>query len=384
MRQGKEAVEVWRSYFEKVLNEGGNSEDQGGGNVLGDESSWIDEGITREEVEQALGELKRRAAPGTDGLTSRNGWQQGVSGLLALPLQLVLGQWDDPHRMEECNCTHTKRRVRCVCRMNELRGISLVPVAYKAMCGIIQERLTQVVGERNLVAEEQGGFRRGRGCRDQLLTLMLLGQIKAMSKRGMFAGFINFRKAYDRVDREKLWGCLERMGLGGCVSAFLKVVYTGTRSEVKVGEEHSKPFRVACGLRQGCILSPLLFSLYINSLVNKLKRADVGVMCRGQLISALLYADDALIFAEDEELMRRGLDILAEWCEEWSVKVNVEKCGVMHLRRKGVKRSDKRFHVGGEEIKVMEEYKYLGGVVDEYLSNVRMVEESKGRSKGTK
>ena len=57
------------------------------------------------------------------------------------------------------------------------------------------------------------------------------------------------------------------------------------------------------------------------------------------------------------------------------MKVNVEKCGVMHLRRKGVKRSDKRFHVGGEENKVMEEYKYLGCVVDEYLSNVRMVEE---------
>ena len=55
--------------------------------------------------------------------------------------------------------------------------------------------MTEVVGERNLVAEEQGGFRRGRGCRDQLLTLMLLGQIKFMSKRGMFAGFIDFRKA---------------------------------------------------------------------------------------------------------------------------------------------------------------------------------------------
>ena len=53
------------------------------------------------------------------------------------------------------------------------------------------------------------------------------------------------------------------------------------------------------------------------------------------------------------------------------MEVNIEKCGVMHLSRKGVKRSDKRFHVGGEEIKVMEEYKYLGCVVDEYLSNVR-------------
>ena len=70
----------------------------------------------------------------------------------------------------------------------------------------------------------------------------------------------------------------------------------------------------------------MLFSLYIISLVRKLKEAKVGVMCRGQLISALLYADDAVIFAEDEELIRRGLDILAEWCEEWSGKVNVDNC----------------------------------------------------------
>ena len=93
---------------------------------------------------------------------------------------------------------------------------------------------------------------------------MLLGQIKAMSKRGMFAGFIDFRKAYDRVDREKLWGSLERMGLGGRVSAFLKAVYTGTNSEVKVGGECSKHFRVTCSLRQGCIdsLTPAVLTIH--------------------------------------------------------------------------------------------------------------------------
>ena len=54
--------------------------------------------------------------------------------------------------------------------------------------------MTQVVEEKQLLAEEQGGFRKGRGCRDQVLTLTLLGQIKAMSRRGMFAAFIDFRK----------------------------------------------------------------------------------------------------------------------------------------------------------------------------------------------
>ena len=67
------------------------------------------------------------------------------------------------------------------------------------------------------------------------------------------------------------------MGIGGRVTAFLKAVYADVSCEVKVGEERSKPFRVACGLRQGCNLLPLLFSLFINSLVTKLKDAEVGV-----------------------------------------------------------------------------------------------------------
>ena len=62
-----------------------------------------------------------------------------------------------------------------------------------------------MVGVKNLVAEEQGGFWKGRGCRDQLLTLVLLGQVKAVAKRAMLAGFIDFKKAYNRVNWEKLW-----------------------------------------------------------------------------------------------------------------------------------------------------------------------------------
>ena len=124
------------------------------------------------------------------------------------------------------------------------------------MCSVIQGRLKHVVEERNLVAEEQGGFRKGRGCRDQLLTLVLLGQVKAVAKRGMLAGFIDFKKAYDRVDRGKLWGCLEKMGIRGRVTAFLKAVYSDVSCEVKVGEKCSEPFGVSCGLRQGVFSHP--------------------------------------------------------------------------------------------------------------------------------
>ena len=89
----------------------------------------------------------------------------------------------------------------------------------------------------------------------------------------------------------------------------------------------------------------------------------------------LLYADDAVILAEDERSMRRGLDTLAEWCSEWAVDINVETCGVMHVRRKGVKRTEVKFYVGGDEVKVVEEYKYLGCVVNEHLQSTKVAEE---------
>ena len=80
--------------------------------------------------------------------------------------------------------------------------------------------------------------------------------------------------------------------------------------------------------------------------------------CGSKLISMLLYADYVVIFAEDEKSMRLGLDVLMGWCREWSIEVNGEKCGVMHMRRKGVKRTEEKFCVGEEEIAVVEEYIY--------------------------
>ena len=129
-------------------------------------------------------------------------------------------------------------------------------------------------------------------------------------KRGIFTAFIDFKKAYDRVDRSKLWRCLENKGLNGRLTDFLKAAYTKLSCEVKVSEEFSEQFGVTNGLRQGCVLSPLLFALYINSLINELKKAGVGIDCRGQRVAALLYADDMVLFAEDEKIMRLGLRIL--------------------------------------------------------------------------
>ncbi len=209
-----------------------------------------------------------------------------------------------------------KKRSRGVCKTDNYWGISLTSVAYKAMCSVVHRRLLHMVEEKQLVVEEHGGFRKGRGCRDQLMTLVLLRQMKVVMGRGMFASFIDFKKAYDRVDQGILWGCLKGMGIEGQTLAFLKAAYTDLSYEVKVGAGCSDPFEVSCGLRQGCILSPLLFSLFINLVVVRLKEAEVGVKCGSKLIFMLLYTDDAVIFPEAKKSMRLRFDVLMRWCRE--------------------------------------------------------------------
>ena len=176
--------------------------------------------------------------------------------------------------------------------------------------------------------------------------------------------------------------CLKHLGLRGRLGAFLEELYSGVECEVRVGEELSNPFEVTTGLRQGCVLSLLLFSLYINGVVEKLREAKVGVRCGEEQVPALLFADDMVILAEGEEELRRGLGVLEEWCSEWAMKVNADKCGVMHLRRNGVKRTTSLFSVGGERVKVVKSYKYLGCIVNEHMDCREMVRERATAGRG--
>ena len=80
-----------------------------------------------------------------------------------------------------------------------------------------------------------------------------------------------------------------------------------------------------------------------------------------------------VILAEGEIELRRGLGVLEEWCSEGTMKVNADTCGVLHIRRNGVKRITSLFSVSGERVKVVESYKYLSCIVNEHMDCREMV-----------
>ena len=117
-----------------------------------------------------------------------------------------------------------KKQVKGVCEVDNFRGISLSSIVCKVMCMILNMRLSMVAeGDQRINAEEQGGFRKMRGCRDQVLSLVLLGQMEMLKTSSgiMMTAFIDFSKVYDRIDRGKLWKCLQSMGVNGKFLSFL-------------------------------------------------------------------------------------------------------------------------------------------------------------------
>ena len=98
-------------------------------------------------------------------------------------------------------------------QIEQLCGVSLTSTVSKVLCMVLNNCLLSVAEEEGLIADEQGGFRKRRGCRDQVLTLVLLGQMEMVKKtNGMMVAFIDFSKACDKVDRRKLWSCLKGWG----------------------------------------------------------------------------------------------------------------------------------------------------------------------------
>jgi hypothetical protein len=95
-------------------------------------------------------------------------------------------------------------------------------------------------------------------------------------------------------------------------------------------QEH---YDVDIGLKQGCLISPILFNLYINDLAVELKDAECGIAAGGEMLSVLLYADDLVLLSSTEQGLQQQLDVLHSWCERWKLTVNVEKSKVMHFRR---------------------------------------------------
>lgn len=142
--------------------------------------------------------------------------------------------------------------------------------------------------------------------------------------------FVDLKVAFDNVDREKLWEILERKGIDRRLIMRLKRIYVGTRSVVRTKDGLSDKFVTRKGVKQGCVLSPLLFNLYVAELDDYLRKRGVGgVALESDRIWLLAYANDMMLVAKNRVALIDMLDTLKLFLKKRALELNVDKnCGV--------------------------------------------------------
>ena len=150
----------------------------------------------------------------------------------------------------------------------------------------------------------QTGFRKGRGTRDQIADIQWIIKEAREFQKNMYFCFIDYAKAFDCVDHNKLWKILKEMGMPDHLTCLLRSLYAGQEATVRTGHGTTDWSQNGKGVCQGCILSLWLFNLYAEYIMIKagLDEAQAGIKIARRNTNNLRYADDTTLMAEREEL----------------------------------------------------------------------------------
>ena len=152
----------------------------------------------------------------------------------------------------------------------------------------------------------QAGFRKGRGIRDQIANICWNIEETRKFQKNIYFHFIDYAKAFDCVYHNKLWKILKEMQILDHLTCLLRNLYAGQQATVRTRHGTTDWFEIVKGVHQGCILSPCLFNLYAEYIMQnaRLDEAQAAIKIAGRNINNLRYAVDTTLMAESEEELK--------------------------------------------------------------------------------
>ena len=197
------------------------------------------------------------------------------------------------------------------------------------MLKILQDRLQQYVSCE--LPDVQAGFRKGRGTRYQIANICWIIEKAREFQKNVYFCFIEYAKAVDCVDHNKLWKILKKMGIPDHLTCLLRNLYAGYKATVRTGHGTTDWFQIGKGVHQGSILSPCLFNLYAKYIMRNagLEEAQAGIKIARRNMNNLRYADNTTLLAESEEELKSLLMKVKEESEKVGLKLNIQKTIIM-------------------------------------------------------
>ena len=243
----------------------------------------------------------------------------------------------------------------------DFRTISLISHTSKILLHLINSRITPII-ERHL-SNTQMGFRKGRGTKDAIFQLRMLVERSMQVNKKVYACFVDYQKAFDRINHEKLLKIMEKAGIPDLERKLIKSLYWNQYAVVKTADGKSRRICIRRGVRQGCIISPILFNLYSEYMMKELEDNINGIKIGGKNYTNLRYADDAVFVSDQEAELQTIITSLCEICKEYGMDVNVKKTKTMVLNKSG--KTQCSVTANGTKLEQVSQYKYLGSCITE-------------------
>ena len=356
----------WRDHFSGLLNKTLNDptlrDRLRNSSVRHPPMDLPDEPPSRDEISDALKKIKKYKAPGFDNIQAellRNGGNSLLDELEDLYRQI----WSE----EKIPDIWRKGIITIVPKSGDIsvcsnnRGITLLSVALKLLNRILVSRITPELDK--VLRYNQAGFRKGRSCGEQIFVIrQLFERCKEYSNHPLYACFVDYKAAFDSVDRTILWETLEKYGIPSKYINLIKEGYNGFEACVLVDGTPSDWFEVEGGVKQGDVPSPMLFNVLIDHIATESyddaqKILGVFISALGEFLTDCEFADDNITVSESEQNLQKLMDNLIYYSEGANLVINTKKTKVMANRPANIS-------VNGTILEQVPFYKYLGSYID--------------------
>ncbi|KAK7101726.1 hypothetical protein V1264_020063 [Littorina saxatilis] len=352
----KEIEERWAEHFQEVLNRP-DPEDTPEIEEAEEDLDINTEPPTKEEIIRAIKTLKNNKAPGGDCLNAELfKTDPETSAAILQPL------FEEIWKKEEVPSEWTKGIIIKLPKKgalndcNNWRGITLLSVPSKILAKIIIQRISDSVDKT--LRKEQAGFRKNRGCMDQIFALRNIIEQCTEWQRQLYINFVDFQKAFDSVHRDSLWKILRHYGIPQKMVQLVRSFYQNYSCTVG---DNNISFQVKTGVRQGCVMSSVLFNLAIDWVMrNTTKDAQRGI--RWTLFSFLDdldFADDLALLSHTHKHIQEKTDRLCMFGGQIGLSVSQKKTETMLLNAE----RPTPVKAYGADLPQTEQFTYLGSII---------------------
>ena len=384
-------IEQWQDHYTSLFNpEDRRTDPRQAYRDINEQSvnvEELDHDISSQEIDKAFHKLKRNKATGLDEVSAEIliHSKDKIQPYLCKLFNKIFEMGYFPIQWGLATVVPLfKKGDRDLC--DNYRGISLLSITSKVFTSVLNNRLYIWAEENNKINEEQAGFRKNYSTIDHIYTLHSIASncLYGQRRSKLYAAFIDFQKAFDTINRDKLWDVLKKIGVSTKMIAILKAMYINVKAIVRQGFEKSQEINCPLGVRQGCLLSPLLFSLLVAEVAYQVAgggRAGYQLVPGAQEIFALLFADDIVLLSLTPVGLQTQINNLKLAAESLGLTVNLNKSKILVFRKGGYLGKSEQWHYGNQPIEVVNSYKYLGYTMTTKLSVEIPLAEFAGRAK---